>query len=932
MIRALLASLALALLLVAGPARARGGELEEALPADTVLVVKFSNWTKTRDAIEKTALGRILAEKDVKTYLAGFHKVMDDFYARLEKATGLKKATFEKAYGTEIAMVSLAMEKGKGTEEVPGGESRALAATSGYLARVGDPAAARQAEAAIRKVLVGARAGTAFDWGGVKGVCVKRFVTEPSFDLYCFRAGAYQAWFFASGADVKQVKELAAALAAGKREKSLAASADYKLCRKQVGAGADLFCYLGTASVVSQVRTLIPETEREKFDKFMKIAGADGIRAVARTVSVEPPGFRTRSFAAMKPGKEGLLGLVGTAALPAGFLKLVPSGATMAVAGSGHPDRILPAIRKIMVAVDEKRGPREFDQFLKGFKRELGFDLKEDLLDALGERYCYYILPPGATAGNPMMAQVNGMVLAVEVKDAAKMKATAGKFAEILNKMLGMFDPAGKGPVTSFEYRKQKLYSVDIEGMANPGFAVTGKYLLLGGNVAAVKRTVTRLAAGDKAAAGLLADEKFKKAAGRVKTAGACAISYHHAAKDVSTVLSLLDMLRRELRGELERARDRNPELDSMSKLANINQACRTWADDHDGKFPAKLDELCPEYLTKRKQLVCPDYGKHAAGGVDYAYVAGLKKADKGDYALAYESVPAKDGTVNALFLDGRVQNLALKELKKQLAAQRAALAKAGRKLTAIEPAGAARGEVIPEVINRKMMFDLLIALVEPRSLPAAEGLAKHLFPSIAVTRKVEGGLLSESFSPAGFALRADPVDAAGIISLAAAASYPAMVAARRSAKMVMSKSNLRQIGLACHMWADDNDEIFPKKDLNTLVPNYIDNRKVFLCPHYAKHATDGIDYAYITGLRATDRGSWVMGYEVRPGNGGKVNVLFCDAHVEAMTPIKLKRLLARQFGKMKSAGRKYSVVEPKGLTPVFKAAKIKPVGVKKPK
>ncbi len=918
-------NLALVLLALAAPAAAAlGAEPEEALPESTVALLRLPNWTKSRKALDATALGKIAAEEGVKPYVAEVRKVLDDLLAQVEKSCGVKRADFEKAFGGGMTLAFCGLTKTQLGDDEWAAEQ--VAPIVAVLAEVTDAAAAEKAGPALAALLAG---GTEGEETGLGAVSAMRYTLRPEqlVDLYSFRAGGSQAWVFSP--DAKAPKELAAALAAGKREKPLAADPVFKLCRERAGRGGDLFLYVGAKAWMKGVADAVGESERKAVDAFAKASGCSDLTGLAWAVTAEAPGFRTKTFAACSPEPRGIPGLLGTEPLPGDFLKLVPGGATMVSAGSLRPGKVLPMIRGIMTAVDEKRGAREFDQFLGEFKQHLGFDLEKDLIASLGRRYCLYVLPPAAAQGNPMMSQLNGSVLLWETSGAdgaKKLKAAGAELMKAVNAEFARWRGNAGGPITGFDYRGHKVYSIDCEGVATPGYAVTGEYLVVGGNVAAVKRALVRLGAGEGAADDVTADEKWKAAAARVKTGGACAVSYHQASRDLGTVLGLAAMIGPEMRRELLRsAAGGGRELDSMSRLAAVNEACRLWAEENEGDYPPDLGKLGAGYLEEPAALRCPDYRRHARSGVDYGYLSGLKKDEKGDHPVAFESVAADDGTVNVLFLDGRVQNLKLTDLRGKLAASKKALTGAGRKSEVIEPQGVKRGAPLPRVDFGRVSLELLAALVAPEQPPSAEGIGKHLFPSIRVTRRVEGGIYSEGFSPLGISTGQDPAWWALVSAPFCATTFPAFVVARGSARSATSMSNLRQVGLACHMYADDNDEVFPKKDLNSLTPTYVDNKKVFVCPHYRKHSENGIDYAYVSGMRATDPGTRILAYEVQPNSRRRVNVLFCDAHVESMTVPRLKGTLARQVRQLRAAKRKIKVYEPTGVRMIFKIADLAP-------
>lgn len=84
------------------------------------------------------------------------------------------------------------------------------------------------------------------------------------------------------------------------------------------------------------------------------------------------------------------------------------------------------------------------------------------------------------------------------------------------------------------------------------------------------------------------------------------------------------------------------------------------------------------------------------------------------------------------------------------------------------------------------------------------------------------------------------------IIAILAAILFPVFASARESARRTTCVSNLRQLGMAAHMYAGDFDELFPcdyyacnsstthMRLVNQITP-YIKNMQIFYCPSTVK-------------------------------------------------------------------------------------------------
>jgi prepilin-type processing-associated H-X9-DG protein len=141
----------------------------------------------------------------------------------------------------------------------------------------------------------------------------------------------------------------------------------------------------------------------------------------------------------------------------------------------------------------------------------------------------------------------------------------------------------------------------------------------------------------------------------------------------------------------------------------------------------------------------------------------------------------------------------------------------------------------------------------------------------------------------------------------------------RESAIRASCKSNLRQIGLACHLYADDHGELFPP-NLKSLVPEYLDNPLIFNCPSTRsqgryrnkslQQAAAESQYTYVgAGIRTSAPASVILAYDKsldhhdKEGHPTGRNVLFADAHVE-WWPVPRERELRKRLASQASAAK----------------------------
>ncbi len=139
-------------------------------------------------------------------------------------------------------------------------------------------------------------------------------------------------------------------------------------------------------------------------------------------------------------------------------------------------------------------------------------------------------------------------------------------------------------------------------------------------------------------------------------------------------------------------ARDAARRARCTSNLRQIVTALKMYDGDNGGKFPARLENLLPDYLADESALRCPSSGK------PYAYVSGLRGSDPSHLVVVYEPAGNHMRGANAAYLNGTARwRPNAQWLKRQVDMQMRMLRARGRQIRIIGPGGAPAEPEPPE-------------------------------------------------------------------------------------------------------------------------------------------------------------------------------------------------------------------------------------------
>lgn len=178
-----------------------------------------------------------------------------------------------------------------------------------------------------------------------------------------------------------------------------------------------------------------------------------------------------------------------------------------------------------------------------------------------------------------------------------------------------------------------------------------------------------------------------------------------------------------------------------------------------------------------------------------------------------------------------------------------------------------------------------------PIMLPSIDAYIEQMEPGLRYARKTSDGI--ESFYM-GTGLEAGAGGVAGG-AMGLAVLMPALNRTKKIAQRVVSGTNLKEVGLAAIVYANDHDGKFPST-LNELTADYDVSEKTLTSPRKPDDF-QGPSYILVPGLTDAAPASAVLAYE-NPAfvEDDQVNVLYTDGHVAAESKETLKQNLKTTY------------------------------------
>ncbi len=179
---------------------------------------------------------------------------------------------------------------------------------------------------------------------------------------------------------------------------------------------------------------------------------------------------------------------------------------------------------------------------------------------------------------------------------------------------------------------------------------------------------------------------------------------------------------------------------------------------------------------------------------------------------------------------------------------------------------------------------------VDMNLLPPLAGIQEKLFGTVTVMTTDAQGITVNNYGPFGTNIGVGAGGGAMMMGMA----LPALTHMRGQAGQGDGgcAKRLEQIGLGCHMYADDHGGKFPDR-LETLKGEYLSGQDALRCPS-ARGGADSVSYGYLQGLSARDSGK-ILAYDAEGNHPGGRHVLHGDGRVQWMPEQQFQEAIRKQ-------------------------------------
>ncbi len=195
--------------------------------------------------------------------------------------------------------------------------------------------------------------------------------------------------------------------------------------------------YINVGTIID---TFVPMIDEPQFTAFFQASGLGDIRSLASVTGLDDEGFVSKTLLGLGGSGRGLMQFADAKPLTPDELAPIPADATLAFAARIDAEEIFDTLLTLAGTV-EPRARRDFEEGIAQMEQGLGFNLRNDVLGALGDAWCVYNSP-----GEGGLV-ITGLTVVIPVKDRASLAAVEQKLVAMAKARLEMDEmPDDDGP------------------------------------------------------------------------------------------------------------------------------------------------------------------------------------------------------------------------------------------------------------------------------------------------------------------------------------------------------------------------------------------------------------------------------------------------------------------------------------------------------
>jgi hypothetical protein len=442
--------------------------------------------------------------------------------------------------------------------------------------------------------------------------------------------------------------------------------------------------YINTGSIKEQALALMASDPAQSMATalVLEVTGLSKLDSFAWVMNPEGDGYRANAQLNITERK-GLFKFFSAEALSVETAKAIPENVSFAAAGRVALSKSLEIIREVMAERVGEQADAMIAPVVAQASANLGFDVKSDFIENLGDEVILFSLLPERAGG---WVGLEGLTLMLKVKDKQKAEKTVAGLMKLVGLLIAQANAGINREleadtsvmnVKSFEYLGTEVKYLSMLGLAMPSVMVSGNYIVFSGGVYSPRAILRAVAGKDKS---LTDNEEFKATMARAGMKGdeggfifypkqrPGAASYLNTQMTIATVSIMAGIALPSLAGARERAR----RVKCMNNLKQIGIAMQIYSDDNESKYPPKLSDLYPRYAASPDLFICPTVGgeiqevRKADGDIDvelmrkiidektnYVYVSGLTTDAPADMVIIYEKTGNHDGAGGNVMCNG---------------------------------------------------------------------------------------------------------------------------------------------------------------------------------------------------------------------------------------------------------------------------------------